>query len=40
FCPCHGSVYDTAGRIRQGPAPENMAVPVFKFISDTKILIG
>lgn len=40
FCPCHGSVYDTAGRIRGGPAPENMAVPVFSFISDTKIRIG
>lgn len=40
FCPCHGSQYDTAGRIRKGPAPENMAVPVFKFVSDTKILIG
>lgn len=40
FCPCHGSVYDTAGRIRHGPAPENMAVPVFTFISDTKIRIG
>ncbi len=40
FCPCHGSQYDTAGRIRKGPAPENMAIPVFKFISDTKILIG
>ncbi len=40
FCPCHGSVYDTAGRIRQGPAPENLAVPVFKFISDAKIRIG
>jgi len=40
FCPCHGSVYDTAGRIRHGPAPENMAVPVFSFISDTKIRIG
>ncbi|MGB3897815.1 MAG: ubiquinol-cytochrome c reductase iron-sulfur subunit [Mesorhizobium sp.] len=40
FCPCHGSVYDTAGRIRHGPAPENMEIPVFKFISDTKILIG
>jgi ubiquinol-cytochrome c reductase iron-sulfur subunit len=40
FCPCHGSVYDTAGRIRRGPAPENMAVPVFQFISDTKIRIG
>lgn len=40
FCPCHGSVYDTSGRIRKGPAPENMAVPVFSFISDTKIRIG
>ncbi|MBN9243555.1 MAG: ubiquinol-cytochrome c reductase iron-sulfur subunit [Mesorhizobium sp.] len=40
FCPCHGSQYDTAGRIRKGPAPENMAVPVFSFISDTKIRIG
>lgn len=40
FCPCHGSVYDTAGRIRKGPAPENMAVPVFSFISDAKVRIG
>jgi len=40
FCPCHGSVYDTAGRIRKGPAPENLAVPTFQFTSDTKILIG
>jgi ubiquinol-cytochrome c reductase iron-sulfur subunit len=40
FCPCHGSVYDTAGRIRKGPAPENMAVPAFAFISDTKIRVG
>ena len=40
FCPCHGSAYDTAGRIRKGPAPENMAVPLFSFISDTKIRIG
>jgi ubiquinol-cytochrome c reductase iron-sulfur subunit len=40
FCPCHGSVYDTSGRIRGGPAPENMSVPVFQFISDTKIRIG
>jgi ubiquinol-cytochrome c reductase iron-sulfur subunit len=40
FCPCHGSHYDTAGRIRKGPAPENLAVPVFQFISDTKIRIG
>lgn len=40
FCPCHGSSYDTAGRIRQGPAPENMAIPTFAFISDTKVRIG
>ena len=40
FCPCHGSAYDTAGRIRQGPAPENLHVPKFAFVSDTKIRIG
>ncbi len=40
FCPCHGSHYDTAGRIRKGPAPENLAVPNFEFISDTVIKIG
>jgi ubiquinol-cytochrome c reductase iron-sulfur subunit len=40
FCPCHGSHYDTAGRVRKGPAPENLAVPTFQFISDTKIRIG
>lgn len=40
FCPCHGSSYDTSGRIRSGPAPENLAVPVFSFISDTTIRIG
>ncbi|MGV3550075.1 ubiquinol-cytochrome c reductase iron-sulfur subunit [Rhizobium sp.] len=40
FCPCHGSVYDTAGRIRSGPAPENMAIPVSSFVSDTVIRIG
>ncbi|KQT66123.1 ubiquinol-cytochrome c reductase iron-sulfur subunit [Aureimonas sp. Leaf460] len=40
FCPCHGSSYDTAGRIRQGPAPQNMAVPAFEFISDTTVRIG
>lgn len=40
FCPCHGSHYDTAGRIRKGPAPENLPVPVFSFISDTVIKIG
>lgn len=40
FCPCHGSHYDTAGRIRKGPAPENLHIPVFEFISDTRIRIG
>lgn len=40
FCPCHGSTYDTAGRIRSGPAPENMHIPEFSFISDTVIKIG
>jgi len=40
FCPCHGSQYDTAGRIRQGPAPQNLIVPQYTFLSDTKIKIG
>ena len=40
FCPCHGSHYDTAGRIRKGPAPENLPVPVYAYLSDTKIRIG
>lgn len=40
FCPCHGSVYDTSGRIRQGPAPLNLALPPYAFLSDTKIRIG
>jgi ubiquinol-cytochrome c reductase iron-sulfur subunit len=40
FCPCHGSVYDTSGRIRQGPAPLNLAVPDYAFLSDTKVKIG
>ncbi len=40
FCPCHGSQYDPAGRIRQGPAPENMAIPKYNFTSDTTIMIG
>jgi ubiquinol-cytochrome c reductase iron-sulfur subunit len=40
FCPCHGSHYDTAGRIRKGPAPTNLAVPPFEFLSDTKVKIG
>jgi ubiquinol-cytochrome c reductase iron-sulfur subunit len=40
LCPCHGSHYDTAGRIRKGPAPRNLEVPVYSFVSDTKIKIG
>jgi ubiquinol-cytochrome c reductase iron-sulfur subunit len=40
LCPCHGSVYDTSGRIRAGPAPLNLAVPDYSFESDTKIKIG
>lgn len=40
FCPCHGSQYDTSGRIRQGPAPANLSVPPYAFVSDTKIRIG
>mgnify|MGYP003548225808 CR=1 FL=1 len=40
FCPCHGSHYDTAGRIRKGPAPTNLAVPEFAFLSDTVVKIG
>ena len=40
FCPCHGSVFDTAGRIRQGPAPINLPVPPYTFVSDTRIRIG
>jgi ubiquinol-cytochrome c reductase iron-sulfur subunit len=39
-CPCHGSVFDTSGRIRQGPAPTNLPVPPYKFTSDTAIRIG
>jgi ubiquinol-cytochrome c reductase iron-sulfur subunit len=40
FCPCHGSHYDTSGRIRKGPAPRNLEVPPYQFVSDTKIKIG
>jgi len=40
FCPCHGSAYDTAGRIRQGPAPLNLQVPEYAFTSDTAVMIG
>ena len=40
FCPCHGSVYDTAARIRKGPAPKNLEVPEYVFNSDTVVKIG
>lgn len=40
FCPCHGSAYDTSGRIRKGPAPTNLAVPAYTFLTDTRIKIG
>ena len=40
FCPCHGSQYDSSGRIRQGPAPANLPIPPYTFVSDTKIQIG
>lgn len=40
FCPCHGSHYDAAGRIRKGPAPENLPVPVAAFVDDTTIQLG
>jgi ubiquinol-cytochrome c reductase iron-sulfur subunit len=40
FCPCHGSHYDTAGRIRRGPAPENMHIPLASFVNDTTIQLG
>jgi ubiquinol-cytochrome c reductase iron-sulfur subunit len=40
FCPCHGSHFDTAGRIRKGPAPRNLDIPVAKFTDDTTILLG
>ena len=40
FCPCHGSHYDTSGRIRKGPAPENLAVPEYVFLTDTTIKVG
>jgi len=40
FCPCHGSAYDTAGRIRSGPAPQNLHVPEYTFTSDTVVTVG
>jgi ubiquinol-cytochrome c reductase iron-sulfur subunit len=40
FCPCHGSQYDTSGRVRHGPAPANLGLPPYAFESDTKVKIG
>ena len=40
FCPCHGSHYDTSGRIRKGPAPENLVVPEYAFLTDTTVRVG
>jgi ubiquinol-cytochrome c reductase iron-sulfur subunit len=40
FCPCHGSVYDTSGRIRRGPAPTNLVVPDYTFLSDKTVKVG
>ena len=40
FCPCHGSHYDTSGRIRKGPAPQNLHVPVAEFVNETTIKLG
>ncbi|MGY8985593.1 MAG: ubiquinol-cytochrome c reductase iron-sulfur subunit [Sphingomonadales bacterium] len=40
FCPCHGSHYDTSGRIRKGPAPTNLPIPEYAFIDDNRIIVG
>lgn len=40
FCPCHGSHYDTSGRVRKGPAPLNLAVPEYVFLDDNRVKIG
>ncbi len=40
FCPCHGSQYDTSGRVRHGPAPANLAIPPYNYTSDTVVRIG
>tara|TARA_R110000787_G_scaffold43549_4_gene106739 strand:+ start:361 stop:921 length:561 start_codon:yes stop_codon:yes gene_type:complete len=40
FCPCHGSAYDTSGRVRRGPAPKNLFVPSYRFVADTTLRIG
>jgi len=40
FCPCHGSHYDTSGRVRKGPAPTNLEIPKYEFIDNNTIKIG
>lgn len=40
FCPCHGSIYDISGRVRRGPAPQNLYLPPYQFLSETKVRIG
>ena len=40
FCPCHGSMYDTSGRIRKGPAPRNLEIPAYSFLTDSSIRVG
>lgn len=40
FCPCHGSHYDSAGRVRKGPAPKNLLIPSYRFTDSNKIIIG
>lgn len=40
FCPCHGSVYDTSGRIRKGPAPKNLVVPQYAFLTPSRVKVG
>ena len=40
FCPCHGSLYDMSGRVRRGPAPRNLDIPPYAFLSDTTVRIG
>jgi ubiquinol-cytochrome c reductase iron-sulfur subunit len=40
FCPCHGSVYDAAGRVRHGPAPRNLVVPAYRYLNETRVVVG
>lgn len=40
FCPCHGSLYDLSGRVRRGPAPRNLEVPPYHFVTEDRVLIG